>query len=72
MNAIKLLLFPSILQISDASDSDLAAITFESEFIQIMFEAGETRVVTVSNFECIIQIVYENQAKFNQCLINSS
>ena len=51
MNAIKLLLFLSILQISDASDSDLAAITFESEFIQLMCKAGETRVVTVIKFE---------------------
>lgn len=51
MAAIKLIFFPSFLQISDASYSDLAAITFESEFIQLMCEAGETRVVTVSNFE---------------------
>ena len=51
MTAIKLLFFPSILQISDASDSDLASITFQSEFIQLMFEAGEMRVDTVSNFE---------------------
>lgn len=59
MTAIKLLLFPCILQISDASDSDQAAITFESAFIQLMCEAGKTRVVTVSNFESIIQSVYE-------------
>ena len=51
MTAVKLLFFPSILQISDACDSDLAAITFEPEFMQLMCEAGETRVVTVSNFE---------------------
>ena len=61
MTVIKLLLIPSILQISDASDSDLASITFQSEFMQLMCEAGEMRVVTVSNFEGIIQIVYENQ-----------
>ena len=61
MTVIKLLLIPSILQISDASDSDLASTTFQSEFMQLMCEAGEMRVVTVSNFEGIIQIVYENQ-----------
>lgn len=36
------------LKISNASDNDLAAITFESEFIQLMCEAGETRCVNVS------------------------
>ena len=51
MTAIKSLFFPSILQISDASDSDLASITFESEFMQLMCEAGEMRVVSVSYFE---------------------
>lgn len=47
--------------ISDASDNDLAAITFESEFIQLMCEAGEIRVVTVSNSQYIIPNVYVNQ-----------
>ena len=41
MTTKKLFFFPSILQISDAPDSDLAAI-FESEFIKLMCEAGET------------------------------
>ena len=72
MTAIEVLFFPSILQISDASDSDLASIAFESEFLQLMCEAGEIRVVTVSNFEGIIQIVYENQTNNDQCLICSS
>lgn len=72
MTSIKLFFFPSILQIPDTSDSDLAAITFESEFVQLICEAGETRVVTVSNFASIILNVYENQAKNYQCLICSS
>lgn len=49
------------MKISDASDNDLAAITFESKFIQLMCEAGETRVVTVSNSQYIIPNVYVNQ-----------
>ncbi|KAJ7318914.1 hypothetical protein OS493_036905 [Desmophyllum pertusum] len=36
-------------KISDAQDSDLAAVVFESEFIQLMCEAGEVRVVTAGN-----------------------
>ena len=51
MTAIRLFFFSSILQITDASDSDLASITFQSEFMQLMCEAGEIRVVAVSNFE---------------------
>ena len=49
------------MKISGASDNDLAATTFESEFIQLMCEAGETRVVTVSNSQYIIPNVYVNQ-----------
>ena len=49
------------MKISDASDNDLAAMIFESEFIQLMCEAGETRVVTVSNSQYIIPNVYVNQ-----------
>ncbi|XP_015759324.1 PREDICTED: uncharacterized protein LOC107338599 [Acropora digitifera] len=44
-----------IEKISDASDSDLAAITFESGFIQLMCEAGETRVVTPDNKLDVLQ-----------------
>ncbi|XP_068707402.1 uncharacterized protein [Montipora foliosa] len=40
---------------SDASDSDLAAVTFESEFIQLMCEAGETRVLTADNKLDVLQ-----------------
>ena len=65
MTAIKLLFFPSILQIPDASDSDLAPITLESEFMQLMCEAGETRVVTV-----ILSESYKLFMKIRQTMVS--
>ena len=35
-------------QISHAPDEELSAITNQSDFLQLMSEAGETRILTVS------------------------
>lgn len=61
--------FLFLLKLSDVSDTELAATAFELEFVQLMYEAGETRVVAVSHSKYIILTLMYTRTKKNLFLL---